>query len=107
MLTIFSFHHPIHEVTDFVFNGNTYDVTMRPYFHNGEHRWDMVDGMELVSYHHTFETIFNALNKNGFVVEQLIEDTPRDSIKNKYSMFYERTSKYPSFCAISAIYMSN
>ena len=104
---IFSFHHPVDEVTDFVFNGSTYDVTMRPYFHNDEYRWDMVDGMELVSYHHTFETIFNALNKNDFVVKQLIEHTPSDSIKNKYSMFYERTSKYPSFCAISAIYMSN
>ncbi len=65
-------------------------------------RWD-----GLVSYHHTFETIFNALNQNGFVVNHLLETTPSDSIKNKYPMFYERTSKYPSFCAISAIYMSN
>ena len=104
---IFSFHHPVDEVTDLVWNGSTYDVTMRPYFHNEEYRWNMVDGMELVSYHHTFETIFNALNQNGFVVEHLIETTPSDSIKNKYPRFYERTSKYPSFCAISAIYMSN
>jgi ubiquinone/menaquinone biosynthesis C-methylase UbiE len=104
---IFSFHHPFDEVTNKFWNGSTYDVTMRPYFHNDEYRWNMFDDMELVSYHHTFETIFTSLNENGFVVERLIEPTPNHSTRNKHPKFYERTSNYPSFCAISAIYLPN
>lgn len=80
---------------------------MRPYFHNDEYRWNMFDGMELVSYHHTFETIVSSLSENCFVLERLIETTPDDSTKTKYPRFYERTSNYPSFCVISAIYLPN
>lgn len=84
---IFSCHHPFNEILDEVGNGSTYKVTMRPYFHNEEYRWKMFEGMELVSYHHTFETIFKALNQTGFVVDNLIETTPSELIKNKYPEF--------------------
>lgn len=104
---VFSFHHPFNEITHQVWNGSVCDVTMHPYFHNDEYRWNMFDEMELVSYHHTFEAIFNSLNDNSFVVERLIETTPNDSIRDKYPRFYEMTSNYPSFCAISAIYLPN
>jgi len=85
---IFSFHHPFAEVTKEVWNGSTHEVTMDPYFHNEEYRWSMLDGkMELVSYHHTFETIFSSLNENYFLVERLIEPTPPDSTKKNIQYF--------------------
>ena len=65
---IFSCHHPFSEVVDEVWTEHAYQLTMHPYFHNQEYRWKMLDCMELVSYHHTFENIFNALYQNGFLL---------------------------------------
>lgn len=101
---VFSFHHPFNEVIEEVREGDRTPVILHPYFHCDRYTWNMFgEEMELVSYHHTFTNIFTELNHHNFLVENLIETTPSPDLKHKYPRFYARTSRYPSFCAISAV----
>jgi ubiquinone/menaquinone biosynthesis C-methylase UbiE len=99
-LFVFSFHHPFNEV---LLRGEKRNIIAKPYFNNKKYKWKMKEGMELISYHHTFEVVFNALSKNGFLVERLLEPKPKSNYKNIDPVSYDFTTKYPSFCAIKAI----
>jgi len=99
---VFTMHHPMDEVTDVEWNGSDYVATMNPYFHNKEYRWTMLEGMELVSYHHTFECISEHLSEHGFVIERIKESRASEELKQRFPDFYRRTSNYPSFCGFRA-----
>jgi hypothetical protein len=62
----------------------------------------MLDGMNMISYHHTFENISKALSNAGFVIELIIEPQPVKNSKKYDPKSYERTVKYPSFMIIKA-----
>lgn len=102
---VFSMHHPVMEVTSRMkINGKKSNkkILLKPYFNNDKYNWKLKDKMNMIAYHHTFEMIFEALNKNGFVVENLAEPrAPKKTIKlNK--RVYERTNTRPSFLVIKA-----
>lgn len=98
---IFTMHHPVMEVLQ-VNDSDLSHATMRPYFHNEEYRWRMLGDMELVSYHHTFEDISNALFAHGFVIEQIREARFVEEAKDRYPQYYTRTNTYPSFVGFRA-----
>ena len=58
--------------------------------------------LKLIAYHHTFEMIFNALNKNGFVVENLIETRAPLKAKKLNKKVYDRSNRSPTFLVIKA-----
>ncbi len=95
---IFTMHHPFDEVLEVSRAGKTYQATAQPYFHNDQYTWKMLEGMQLVSYHHTFETISEDLFKNGFIIERIAESRAEEVLRDPYPDFYARTSTYPSFC---------
>jgi len=100
---VFSFHHPTSEVTDKVkMNGKNVSI-LNPYFHSNKYKWTMMKEMELISYHHTFETISKSLKKSGFLIEQIIEPKAILSGKKVNKQIYERCNNYPSFCIIVAL----
>ncbi|MEO0794832.1 MAG: methyltransferase domain-containing protein [Verrucomicrobiota bacterium] len=94
---VFTMHHPVMEVL----NVNSDDLaaaTMRPYFHSEPYRWMMLDDeMELVSYHHTFESISAALESNGFVIEQIKEGRMPPEVAVEFPKDFARTNAFPSF----------
>lgn len=101
-LFIFSIHHPISEILKKIeINGKRVFLLM-PYFHKNKYTWNMIKGMEMISYHHTFENIINSLNDAGFVIERLLEPNPPKRSEKYNKKSYDRTSKYPSFCIIKA-----
>ncbi len=95
---IFTIHHPFDEVLEVSCSDKTYQATAQPYFHNDRYRWKMLDGMELVSYHHTFEAIGEALFNIGFVIERIAESRAQKELRELYPDFFVRTNTYPSFC---------
>lgn len=95
---IFTMHHPFDEVTNVTWNGTEFTATANAYFHNDEYTWTMLDGMELVSYHHTFENISTALFHAGFVIERIVEARADHSLKDPFAKFHSRTNTFPSFC---------
>ena len=95
---IFTMHHPFDEVMEVSCNDKGYQATTTPYFHNDQYTWEMLDGMQLVSYHHTFETIAEGLFKNGFVIERIAESRAKEELRETYPNFHARTNTYPSFC---------
>lgn len=100
---IFTMHHPFDEVLEVSRSDKTYQATAQPYFHNDQYTWKMLDGMQLVSYHHTFETIAEGLFKNGFIIERIAESRAKEELRELYPDFYARTSTYPSFCGFRAM----
>lgn len=96
---IFSLHHPFDEVIEIGDDGRAY---AHSYFHNNRYTWSMLEGMELVSYHHTFEAISESLRSNGFVIECIREARAADDLKSAYPEFYDRTHRYPTFCGFRA-----
>jgi predicted TPR repeat methyltransferase len=98
---IFSFHHPTNEVLERV-NGQSGQVWLKSYFHNDSYKWSMIDGMELTSFHHTFEAISEALARVGFVIENLKEAKPAAAVASEYPEFFEFASRFPTFAAIKA-----
>ncbi|MBM3230679.1 class I SAM-dependent methyltransferase [Candidatus Pacearchaeota archaeon] len=99
---VFSMHHPIYEVTKREKEKNKTKYLLEPYFHNELYKWKMLEGMELISYHHTFEDIFSSLKQNGFVIDELIEPHAINSKKKFDKKHIERATKYPSFLIIKA-----
>lgn len=95
---IFTMHHPFDEVLEVNRTNKAYQATAKPYFHNDQYTWKMLDGMQLVSYHHTFETIAEGLYKNGFVIERIAESRAKEELQELFPDFYARTNTYPSFC---------
>jgi ubiquinone/menaquinone biosynthesis C-methylase UbiE len=99
---VFTMHHPVDEVTEVQWNGNEYQAAMNPYFHNNGYKWTMLEGMELFSYHHTFEDISENLGRNDFAIERISESRAADELRERYPRFHERTNTYPSFCGFRA-----
>ena len=66
--------------------------------HNQQYQWTMLEGMDLHSYHHTFENISDGLCRHGFVIERILEARADDGLKKEYAQFYARTNMFPSFC---------
>ena len=63
----------------------------------------MLEGMELISYHHTFEYISETLFCSGFYMERILEPKPVEEGKFSDESDYSFTKKIPSFCVIKAI----
>tara|TARA_Y100000310_G_scaffold285257_1_gene308599 strand:+ start:1650 stop:2387 length:738 start_codon:yes stop_codon:yes gene_type:complete len=102
---VFSMHHPIQEVSERLkINGKKSDtkVLLKAYFHNNMYKWKLKCKMNMISYHHTFEMIFNALNKNGFVVENLAEPRAPKKAEKYNKKIYDRSNRRPSFLIIKA-----
>jgi ubiquinone/menaquinone biosynthesis C-methylase UbiE len=98
---VFSFHHPVNEVvTRKEVSGKTHAI-LTSYFHERPYRWKMLQ-MKMVSYHHTFENVFEALYRTGFRVERLLEPTPPPSSRRLDPTAYRWTTRIPSFCAVRA-----
>ena len=101
-LFIFTMHHPFDEVMKVTCNSEGYQATMKPYFHGDPYTWKMLNGMQLVSYHHTFEAIAEALSQNGFVIEHIVESRAKKELRDKHPDFHARTNTYPTFCGFRA-----
>jgi SAM-dependent methyltransferase len=114
---VFSMHHPVYEVTKREKKGDKIRYLLGPYFHNKLYKWKMLEGMELISYHHTFEDIFSSLKENGFVIDELIEPhkikiNSKNELdkKDKFDKedsensekHTERATQYPSFLIMKA-----
>ncbi len=107
-LFVFSMHHPLREVSEKLkINGKESDknILLKPYFHNKRYKFTIYTskgGIKLIAYHHTFETIFNSLNKAGFVVEDLSEPTPSKRAEKLNKKSYRESHRRPSFLIIKA-----
>ncbi len=126
ILFIFSIHHPISEILKQIEINGRQAFLLTPYFHNKKYSWNMLTGvdlisygrpfknimnsrvnkglkgMQMISYHHTFENIIGCLNGAGFVIERLLEPKPPKRAEKYNKKRHERTSKFPSFCIIKA-----
>jgi ubiquinone/menaquinone biosynthesis C-methylase UbiE len=100
---VFSFHHPTAEVTRYRNIKERIAVELMPYYHHDLYKWTMAKKMVLISFHHTFEDIFKALNKSGFVVAELSEPRPKKGTESINPEAFKITTQYPTFCAIKAI----
>ncbi len=102
---VFTMHHPFNEVMELTFleSESEFKVAISPYFHNEQYRWKMLENMDLISYHHTFENISESLFASGFAIERIKESHAPTSVKDKYPHFYAVTNRYPSFCGFKAI----
>jgi ubiquinone/menaquinone biosynthesis C-methylase UbiE len=100
---VFSFHHPIAEVADYRVTDGKVTAQLHPYHHSNSYQWRMSKEMVLISYHHTFENIFGALKKSGFMVADLCEPRPRKGSQSINPTAYAITSQFPNFCAIKAV----
>ncbi len=97
---VFSIHHPIYETIRRKKEGNKSRYLLRPYYNKNLYRWHMLDGMELISYHHTFEEIFYSLKESGFIIEELIEPHKLKMGRKYKNNEIDRATKYPSFLII-------
>lgn len=105
---IFSMHHPLFKNHRSVMVDGKKEKVLKPYFSNDQYEWSMFEGKMVVhSYHHNFEDIVGNLNKNGFVVNKLLEPRPIESSKASYPEEYEKAFTFPSFTVIEAILYSN
>lgn len=100
---VFSFHHPFGEVIEKKKSKQQKFNIVKSYFHNDKYTWKMGEGIEMISYHHTFENISKSLFKNGFVINQIIEPKAITKGKNLNSKAFEVTNRLPSFCVIEVI----
>jgi len=103
---IFSMHHPVMEVSESLIVKGKKDKKnsiLKQYFREDLYRWKLGNEMKnMIAYHHTFETIFNSLNKSGFIVENLFETKAQKKLKTIDKKFYEKVMKEPSFLIIQA-----
>lgn len=103
-LFVFSMHHPVMEVTGRLKVKREYTkiIQFKKYFHNELYNWKLKDKMNMIAYHHTFENIFNGLEKNGFVVENLLEPRAPKSAEKLNKKIYDRSNFRPSFLVVKA-----
>lgn len=96
---IFSLHHPIASarLMERSTRKSGYFAAGAPY------RWQMLPGMQLVSYHQTFASIVLGLAKAGFVVEQVSEGKPSPSSRRVNPQAYAETAQTPPFLGIKAV----
>lgn len=93
---IFSIHHPLMECLESE-NKSHKNFFLSAYNHNNEYKWKMMEGMELISYHHTFEYLINGLIKSGFAIQYIKETYPDKLSKKIHPEEYEKAIKYPAF----------
>ena len=102
---VFSMQHPIMEVSGRlrikgkIIPGKS---ELKNYFEDKEYTMRLGKELVVTSYHHTFENIFNSLNRNGFVIENLFETKPNEKVKKLNPKVYERARRRPSFLVIEA-----
>lgn len=105
---VFSMHHPFSSFSllgQTLTEGKADQLAGANYFQHEPYRWRMLPGMELVSYHQTFETIASAVTKSGFLIESLLEAKPAKRTRPIDPKSYDESSRYPTFVAIRALKM--
>ena len=83
---VFSMHHPLNEVLEKDIAQTNSRPALNPYFHNAPYYWEMC-GAELLSFHHTFEDIVQALKSAGFMLADMIECRPPESSRKYFEDF--------------------
>ena len=97
---IFSFSHPVNEVAAKNYLNGRWNFELNPYFHNKEYHWQMLPGMRIINYHHTFENISAKLNESGLLIEIIIEPRPVGESREVDRRSYEKAMLIPSICII-------
>lgn len=100
---VFSIHHPFCGSKKKIIINNKKEQIFTEYFHNKAFQWNMLKGMNVTSYHHTFENIITNLRETGFKIDEIIETKAPNFSKKKDMREYKKTTKYPSFLVIKAI----
>jgi SAM-dependent methyltransferase len=100
---IFSLHHPFCDSRKKVVINGRKEYIFTEYFHNKASQWSILEGMNVMTYHHTFENIINSLKESGFIIDKIVETTAPGFSRKKDAQEYEKTTKYPSFLVIKAI----
>ncbi|MBL7059023.1 class I SAM-dependent methyltransferase [Candidatus Pacearchaeota archaeon] len=102
-LFVFSMHHPVYDVVHRENISGKKIRVFKNYFHNQKYYWDLGPKMKkMIAYHHTFEMIFDALNKNGFIVEKLLEPTAPKKAEKFNKKLYSLSNQRPTFLLIKA-----
>jgi ubiquinone/menaquinone biosynthesis C-methylase UbiE len=99
---VFSLNHPVREVLESIKVGKKKYRYLDRYFVRRGAKWRFEEGMEVITYHHTFEDIINSLNDNGFVTERLIETRSKKGSKKYAPNPYEDGMNNPTFIVIKA-----
>jgi ubiquinone/menaquinone biosynthesis C-methylase UbiE len=102
-LFIFSFHHPFNEVIEKIDINDRIENILNDYFNEKEYSWKMLEGMNLISYHHTFETVSKSLYNNGFLIQIIKEPRPIEEGKKIDENRFYYLDHTPTFCIIKAI----
>ncbi len=100
---VFSMHHPIKEVIHKLNIKRIKGSLFTSYFNNDKYIWTLHNRLTLVSYHHTFEAIIEALYETGFYIERLLEPVSLKAGKKKNKKMYERSINRPTFLVIRAV----
>lgn len=58
--------------------------------------------IEMVSYHHSLGYIFESLNVNNFIIENVLEAKPTEEFKNQNPKDYNELMEFPSFINFKA-----
>ncbi|MBN2142213.1 class I SAM-dependent methyltransferase [Candidatus Woesearchaeota archaeon] len=101
-LFVFSMHHPSSEVFKKITIARKKEKLFGDYFHNQSYEWNMLGGMDLISYHHTFENIINSLNDCGFTTERIIEARACKGSRTHDPGSYDKSHKHPFFLIVKA-----
>lgn len=97
---IFSIHHPLSSFKMLQEQRKTRSV----YFSVGEpYRWRMLPGMELVSYHQTFEGISGGLSRAGLRIDRMLEAKPSPGSRRINPQAFDAAMATPAFLAIRAV----
>jgi SAM-dependent methyltransferase len=99
---VFYTHHPLIGNKRKVIIDGKDEMVLLPYFENRRFTWEMLKGMEVISYQHNFENLVSGMHDTGFIVEELLEPKPPKHSKKLDKKIYDKTIKYPSACAIKA-----
>lgn len=100
---IFSIHHPFCDNRKKIVINGREEYAFTEYFNNKASQWSMLEGMNVTTYHHTFENIVNTLRQSGFMIDKFVETRAPSFSRKKDVQEYEKTTKYPSFLVVKAI----
>ena len=100
---VFSVEHPVITSSDKAWQGKglRQDWVVDNYFDPGQRITSWMNG-EVIKYHRTVEDYFVALQRVGFVVENLSEATPQREYFGEDEATYQRRRRIPLFLILSA-----
>lgn len=101
-LFVFSLVHPVREVLKKMKIEEKKYLYLDNYFVRRGAKWKFEKGMDVITYHHTFEDIINSLDDNGFVTERIIETRSKKGSKKYAPKPYEDGMKNPTFLVVKA-----